>query len=218
MDAEKVQRVYAIYSGFYDLLFGKIFHEPRTQAVELLGLQPGHRVLEVGVGTGLSLPLYPPYCEVTGIDLSSQMLKKGEAKVARYKLDHVRLHQMDANQMTFSADSFDAVLAAYVISTVPQPHQVISEMLRVCKQGGKIVFLNHFTNGNRLVSSIERTLSPLCKQIGFRTDLDIHSLLAGLPLRIQRIQKVKPLNYWALVQCINQKNVSSGPSLGSLAR
>lgn len=208
MNAEKVQRVYAIYSGFYDLLFGKIFHEPRTQAVELLGLQPGHRVLEVGVGTGLSLSLYPPYCEVTGIDLSSQMLRKGQAKVVRYKLDHVRLHQMDATQMTFSADSFDAVLAAYVISTVPQPHQVISEMLRVCKPEGRIVFLNHFTNGNRLVSSIERTLSPLCKQIGFRTDLDIHSLLAGLPLRIQRIQKVKPLNYWALVQCINQKNIS----------
>lgn len=205
MDTERVKRVYAIYSGFYDFVFGKIFHEPRTQAVELLGLQPGHRVLEVGVGTGLSLPIYPPHCEVTGIDLSSQMLKKGQAKVARYNLCHVKLHQMDATRMAFSTNSFDAVLAAYVISTVPQPHQVIREMLRVCKPGGKIVLLNHFTNGNRLVSSIERTLSPLCKQIGFRTDLDIHSLLTGLPLRIHRIQKVKPLNYWALVQCINQK-------------
>jgi phosphatidylethanolamine/phosphatidyl-N-methylethanolamine N-methyltransferase len=205
MDAKKVQRVYAVYSGFYDLIFGKMFHEPRTQAIELLGLKPGHRVLEVGVGTGLSLPIYPAHCEVTGIDLSSQMLKKGKAKVARYNLGHVRLHQMDATRMTFSADSFDAVMAAYVISTVPQPHQVIREMLRVCKPGGKIVFLNHFTNGNRLVSSIERTLSPLCKQIGFRTDLDIHSLLTGLPVRIHRIQKVKPLNYWAVVQCTNQK-------------
>ena len=209
MDAEKIQRVYAVYSGFYDLVFGKIFHEPRTQAVELLGLKPGHRVLEIGVGTGLSLPIYPPYCEVTGIDLSRQMLKKGQAKEARYNLCHVKLHRMDATQMAFSANSFDAVLAAYVISTVPQPHQVIREMLRVCKPGGKIVFLNHFTNGNRLVSSIERTLSPFCKQIGFRTDLDIHSLLAGLPLRIRTIQKVKPLNYWALVQCINQKNPSA---------
>ena len=205
MDVEKVQRVYAIYSGFYDLLFGKIFHEPRTQAVELLGLKPGERVLEVGVGTGLSLPLYPSYCQVTGIDLSKQMLRKGEDKVARYKFDHVRLHQMDATQMTFPADSFDAVLAAYVISTVPQPYRVIYEMLRVCRPGGIIVFLNHFTNGNRLVSRIERTLSPLCKQIGFRTDLDIHALLDGVPLAIQKIQKVKPLNYWALVQCINQK-------------
>jgi len=208
MNAEGVQRVYAIYSGFYDLLFGKIFHEPRIQAVEYLELQPGQRVLEVGVGTGLSLPLYPAYCEVTGIDLSHQMLNKGKAKVTQYKLDHVKLHQMDATQTNFSADSFDAVLAAYVISTVPQPHRVISEMLRVCKPGGKIVFLNHFTNGNRLVSGIERTLSPLCKKIGFRTDLDIHSLLKDVPLMITRIQKVKPLNYWALVQCINQKHPS----------
>lgn len=205
MDTEKVEKVYSVYSGFYDLLFGKIFHDSRAAAIGLLEIQPGERILEVGVGTGLALPLYPPDCQVVGIDLTGPMLEKGIDKIAQRKLHHIRLQQMDATHMAFAEDSFDAVMAAYVMSAVPQPCSVLSEMCRVCRPGGRIVLLNHFSNGNPLLSRLERSISPLCTKIGFRTDLSLEELLEGSPLVIQQKLKVNPFRYWQIVQCINRK-------------
>jgi phosphatidylethanolamine/phosphatidyl-N-methylethanolamine N-methyltransferase len=206
MDTEKVTKVYSAYSGFYDLLFGKIFHNSRAAAIELLGLTPGDRVLEVGVGTGLSLPLYPQNCSIVGIDLTGPMLEQGTKKIRRLGLDHVQLQQMDATHMAFGDDSFDAVMAAYVISTVPNPRAVLAEMIRVCRPGGRIVLLNHFSNGNRLVSRVEKSLSPLCTRIGFRSDLSLELLLKETSLDVTQNLKVNPFNYWHIVQCVNRKN------------
>ncbi|HLB95230.1 MAG TPA: methyltransferase domain-containing protein [Nitrospiria bacterium] len=205
MDTEKIEKVYSIYSGFYDLLFGKIFHDSRHTAIKLLSIQPGERILEVGVGTGLALPLYPQDCQVVGIDLTGPMLEKGIDKIARRKLHHIHLQQMDATHMAFAEDSFDAVMAAYVMSAVPQPHSVLSEMCRVCRPGGRIVLLNHFSNGNPVLSRLEKSISPLCTKIGFRTDLSLEELLEGSPLAIQQKLKVNPFRYWQVVQCINRK-------------
>src|SRR5918996_1277349 len=106
MDLQKVERVYSNYAGVYDHIFGKIFHESRESAVRRLGVKPGERVLEVGIGTGLSLPVYPAHCEVVGIDLSPGMLEKARERASRHALRHVNLYQMDAGQMTFEDDSF----------------------------------------------------------------------------------------------------------------
>ncbi|MEK6683440.1 MAG: methyltransferase domain-containing protein [Nitrospirota bacterium] len=205
MDTEKVTRVYSVYSGFYDLLFGKIFHNSRATAIEILGLKAGDRVLEVGVGTGLSLPLYPRECSVVGIDLTGPMLSQGAKKIRKLGLSHVHLQQMDATHMAFRDDRFDAVLAAYVMSTVPSPPAVLAEMVRVCRPGGRIVLLNHFSNGNRLVSRLEKTISPLCTRIGFRSDLSLKSLLDQTCLDVEQNRKVNPFNYWHIVQCVNRK-------------
>jgi phosphatidylethanolamine/phosphatidyl-N-methylethanolamine N-methyltransferase len=205
MDTEKVTKVYSVYSGFYDLLFDKIFHSSRAAAIDLLSLKSGDRVLEVGVGTGLSLPLYPKNCSIIGIDLTGPMLEQGAKKIKKLGLSHVHLQQMDATHMAFRDDLFDAVIAAYVMSTVPSPRAVLAEMIRVCRPGGKIVLLNHFSNRNRLVSRLEKTISPLCTRIGFRSDLCLDSLLNETSLDVEQNLKVNPFNYWHIIQCINRK-------------
>lgn len=207
MDTERVKRIYAVYSGFYDLLFDRIFHDSRATAIDLLAILPGERVLEVGVGTGLSLPLYPSHCRVVGIDLSASMLERGRDRVTRHGLHHVELHQMDAARMSFQADSFDVVFAAYSITAVPDPRRVILEMARTCKSGGRVVLLNHFRNGNRLMSGLEQVFSPVCAKLGFRSDLELTSILDGTSLNVERVSKVNPLNYWKIVECVNRKPV-----------
>lgn len=209
MDAAHVERVYSSYSGVYDALFGKVFHRSRCDAVELLSVKPGHEVLEVGVGTGLSLPLYPRWCRVTGIDLSEKMLEKAREKIRRHRLTHARLMRMDASAMGFETDRFDAVLAAYVMSVVPDPQRTLSEMVRVCKPGGTIVLLNHFQAKHPVGARIERWVSPLCTRIGFRSDLDLEKLLAGSGLRVTVGRKVNPFGYWTIVQCVNTKSAGT---------
>ena len=209
MDTEKITKVYSAYSGFYDLIFGKFFHDSRKICVELLNLRPGDRVLEVGVGTGLSLPLYPPSCTVVGIDLTGPMLLQGAKRIARLGLSHIQLQQMDAGCMGLASGQFDAVVAAYVMSTVPNPRAVLAEMKRVCRPGGNIVILNHFSNSNPLVSRLEKTISPLCRQIGFRSDLSLESLLEESGLTVQKNLKVSPFNYWHIIHCVNR--TSSDP-------
>src|SRR5258706_15865202 len=137
-----------------------------------MGIGAGDRLLEVGVGTGINARLYPRNCLVTGIDLSSQMLEKARARVQRQGLRNIRLLEMDAAHLTFADDSFDIVYAPYVISVVPDPVQVVREMRRVCKPGGKIIIVNHFRSANPILSRLERAMSPLTVHVGFKSDLD----------------------------------------------
>src|SRR5207249_10259049 len=118
MDTAKVERVYTSYARVYDHIFGKIFHDGREHAVRLLNLSPGERVLEVGVGTGLALPFYPRTCEVVGIDLSAGLLARCRLRGRELGLQHVTLPRVDASAMEFPDDSFDALMAGYVVSAV----------------------------------------------------------------------------------------------------
>ena len=210
MDIAKVERVYTNYAGVYDHIFGKIFHESRESAVRNLRITPNEEILEVGVGTGIALPFYPKNCKVVGIDLSPGMLAKARQRQSRYHLDHVRLMLMDAGRMDFSDDSFDTVMAAYVVTAVPDYRTVVNEMIRVCRPGGRIIMLNHFSNGNKLIAAVEKVISPLCKHIGFRTDLSLKTVLEGTALQVARKEKVNPLKFWHLVECVNQKTVMNG--------
>ena len=197
----RLEKIYTTYSGFYDLLFDRLFQDSRREAIKSMEIKPGMKVLEVGVGTGLSLPLYPPFCEITGIDLCESMLKQGSEKIRQYGLGHVQLEQMDATHLDFEDNTFDAVTASMLISVVPEPRKVFGEMIRVCKEGGRIVLLNHFCNGNKLMTRMERFISPLCTRIGFRTDLSLEHLTDGMPLTIHKKVKVNPFRFWHLVQC-----------------
>jgi phosphatidylethanolamine/phosphatidyl-N-methylethanolamine N-methyltransferase len=215
MDLEKVERVYSNYASVYDHIFGTVFREGRECAVRKVSPRPGERILEVGVGTGLSLPLYPSHCRVTGIDLSAGMLQKARERVAAHRLSNVELYQMDAGNMTFPDNSFDTVMAAYVVTAVPDYRKVMAEMIRVCRPGGRIILLNHFSNGNKLIAAVEKAISPLCKHLGFRTDLALHHVLEGTSLQVAKKEMVNPLRFWHLVECINWKNgpvSSSRPS------
>jgi phosphatidylethanolamine/phosphatidyl-N-methylethanolamine N-methyltransferase len=167
-----------------------------------MNIQPGERVLEVGVGTGINLSLYPEDCQVTGIDFSSSMLEKARERAARKEPSNIRLLQMDAADLKFIDDSFDIVYAPYLISVVPDPVKVAQEMRRVCRPGGRIIFLNHFLSPNPLVSRFERAISPLTIHIGFKSDLDLPAFLAQADLRPISIEKVNVPRIWSLVTSV----------------
>jgi len=204
LDYQTIKRAYAILSPVYDLLFDKIFHPGRVAAVNLLQIEPGDRVLEVGVGTGLNLPLYPRDCSVTGIDISVEMLRKARQRAKELGQTKVTLSVMDASNLEFPDDAFDRVLATYVISAVPDPVKTLLEMRRVCKPGGHVVILNHFRSENPVLGALEWMVAPVCTRIGFKTDLKLKPLLerAGIsPDQIHRIN-VMMINGWRLVRGI----------------
>ena len=197
-----VARVYEKLASVYDVVFGPTLHPGRLVARDRMGIRPGDRILEVGVGTGINTSLYPKNCHITGIDLSSSMLEKARERVAREELRNVRLLEMDAAQTTFADDTFDIVYAPYLISVVPDPVKVAREMRRVCKPGGKIIILNHFRSANPVLSRVERAISPLTVHIGFKSDLDLPGFLAQAELRPQSIEKVNHPKIWSLVTCV----------------
>src|SRR3954463_5364959 len=197
-----VEAVYDKLAKVYDLFFGPTLHPGRLQAIERMNIQAGERVLEVGVGTGINLSLYPREAQVTGIDFSGSMLEKARERAARKGAAPVRLLQMDAADLRFADDSFDIVYAPYLISVVPDPVTVAQEMRRVCRPGGRIIILNHFLSPNPLLSRVERLISPATIHIGFKSDLDLPAFLAQADLNPKSIEKVNWPKIWSLVPCV----------------
>jgi phosphatidylethanolamine/phosphatidyl-N-methylethanolamine N-methyltransferase len=202
VETDFVAGVYEKLASVYDIVFGPTLHAGRLQALKRMAIAPGDRVLEVGVGTGINLMLYPRDCSVTGVDLSDSMLERAHERVAKNGLRDVRLLQMDASALTFPDESFDIVYAPYLVSVVPDPVQVALEMRRVCRPGGRVIILNHFRSSNPLVSWAERSISPLTVHIGFKSDLDLPAFLAQAELHPVSIEKVNIPPIWSLVTCI----------------
>jgi phosphatidylethanolamine/phosphatidyl-N-methylethanolamine N-methyltransferase len=206
MDIEDTLKTYRLFSGSYDLVFGPVFHPGRKQAVRIANDRPGQRILEVGVGTGLSLPHFRRDARVTGIDVSTEMLAKARRRVARLKLAQVEaLLVMDAEKLTFEDNAFDAVLALYVASVVPNPARFAAEMQRVCKPGGTIVIVNHFTSDNPVMRFIERRLAPLAGKIGFHADFPLDRFLTASRLQVRETRPSNLFGYWKLLRCVNVK-------------
>jgi len=197
-----VEGVYEKLAKVYDLTFGPTLHPGRLIALERMGIRPGDKILEVGVGTGINASLYPRNCHVTGIDFSAKMLDKARERVAKKGVTNVTLGEMDAANLTFADGSFDIVYAPYVISVVSDPLRVVSEMRRVCRPGGKIVILNHFRSLSPFVSRVEQAISPFTVHIGFKADLDLPGFLAQAGLQPVSIEKVSFPRIWSLVTCI----------------
>ena len=198
-----VAKVYENIAWAYDYTFGPTLHPGRLQAIQRMGITGDDRVLEVGVGTGINLSLYPRESAVTGIDFSSSMLEKARERAARKDVPlSLRLLQMDAADLKFADDSFDVVYAPYLISVVPDPIKVAQEMRRVCRPGGRIVFLNHFLSPNPILSRLERMISPLTIHIGFKSDLDLPAFLAQADLKPISIEKVNFPRIWSLVTTV----------------
>ena len=197
-----VERVYEKLAKVYDFTFGPTLHPGRVQAIQRMAIRPGSHVLEVGVGTGINAALYPRDCHVTGIDLSTSMLEKASERIEKKDIRNMRVMAMDAANMSFDDDSFDIVYAPYLISVVPDPVQVAREMSRVCKKGGRIIFLNHFRSPNPVLSRAERLISPMTIHIGFKADLDLPGFLAQAGLTPVSIEKVNIPRIWSLVTCV----------------
>lgn len=193
MDIKAVEESYARWAPVYDRTFGAVTRSGRRRAVQFINAREGS-VLEVGVGTGLSLQHYAPHLQVTGIDFSHDMLRKAEAKVQERGLNQVKaLRQMDARQLDFADNAFDTVAAMHVLSVVPDPEQVMREIARVLKPGGKLVVTNHFKSGRGVRASLERLSAPLANVIGWHSDFELDTILQEDRLRVVRQESIPPL-------------------------
>jgi phosphatidylethanolamine/phosphatidyl-N-methylethanolamine N-methyltransferase len=205
MNQQEVKSVYGKCSPIYDRVFGQIFRPRIKMGIARSGIRTGHKVIEVGVGTGLSLPFYPEGCKVVGIDLTKEMLAKAQEKKRLLGLTNVELLEMDAENMTFADDTFDHSLAAFVITVVPNPEKMVKEMKRVTKVGGNIVILNHFSSKNPLVCGMNKLFSPLTEKVGWRSDVTLDLLSNHCNLQIDDMFKRTPIDPWSIIIATNNK-------------
>lgn len=193
MDIEAVQTSYARWAPVYDRTFGAVTNIGRRRAVEYINGLRGS-VLEVGVGTGLSLQHYKPDLQVTGIDFSAEMLAKAQRKVECLHLDQVvALRQMDARTLDFPDNCFDTVATMQVLSVVPEPERVMSEIARVLKPGGKVVITNHFMRTKGTLALLERISAPFANIIGWHSDFAIETVLQEPTLTVEEQKTLPPL-------------------------
>lgn len=202
VETDFVEKVYQNIAKVYDYTYGPTLHPGRLEAIEKMAIRPGTHVLEVGVGTGINLSLYPRNCRVTGIDLSSRMLERAQERIDNKGLHHCEVAEMDATKLTFADNCFDVVYAPYVISVVPDPVAVAREMYRVCRPGGRVIILNHFKSANPIMGRIERAISPLTVHIGFTADLDLPGFLEQADLRPVSLEKVNIPKMWTLITVV----------------
>ncbi|MGH7820064.1 MAG: class I SAM-dependent methyltransferase [Candidatus Binatia bacterium] len=192
-------KIYYEFSHLYDRIFTRFFFPRIASTLRSLNIQPGAKVLEVGVGTGLSLSAYPEHAAVTGIDLAPEMLEQAQRKVAREGWRHIRLCQMNALNLEFGAAEFDYVTAFHVVSVIPDHAALMKELVRVCKPGGTIVIINHFRSPRRWLAKLVDKLDPVTRRLGWRTTLQCADLFRDMPLRIERRFKTSRSSLFTVV-------------------
>ena len=193
MDIKAVQSSYARWAPVYDKTFGVVTNVGRRRAVDYINTRSGS-VLEIGVGTGLSLQHYRPGLRVTGIDFSAEMLEKARRKLPQMQRGPaVELRQMDARHLEFPDAAFDTVAAMHVLSVVPEPEKVMAEIARVCKPGGRVVITNHFVRKEGILAFLERVCAPFANTIGWHSDFEIDTVLKQGDLSVEEKRAFPPL-------------------------
>ena len=192
-------KLYGEFAPLYDKIFGKIFYSRLERVIDDVGIPPGAQVLEVGVGTGTSLPAYPTHCNVTGIDLAPDMLARARQKIVDNGWRHLKVIEMNALDLKFPDNSFDYVMAFHVVTVVPDPVRMIAEVKRVCKPSGKIVIVNHFTSDVPVLGTLTRSMDPLTRWLGWRTDLQLKPFIATTGLIIERVYKINKTSLYTVV-------------------
>ena len=181
--------------------FGKAGVTPRRHVVEIINKMTKGRVLEVGVGTGLSLPDYDPGHEIVGIDLSPEMLDKARERVVEEGLVNVTgLHEMDASNLEFADQSFDIVVAMFVMTVVPDPEKVMRELARVTKPGGQVVLVNHFSQEEGLRGWVERRMAPFADKIGWRSVFDVDRVMVCDNLSLTERLALRPMGLFTMLR------------------
>lgn len=175
-DLESQKRVYAGWAKIYDRVYQGMLERPQRESVAA-ACECGRDILEIGVGTGLTLQYFTPESRVIAVDLSLDMLRMAARKVESQKLDHVLgLMVMDACRLGFAAESFDAVTAQFVITLVPDPEQALAEMDRVLKPGGEIVIASRLVDDRDFAAPLWRAVAPLAKAVGWSADFKVSRL------------------------------------------
>lgn len=200
MDPKTVTTSYRRWAPIYDRTFGRITRSGRRKAVDYVNTRNG-KVLEVGVGTGLSLGDYRPDLEITGVDFSEEMLAKARRKVEAEGLSNVvELRRMDARSLDFPDNHFDTVVGMYLVSVVPEPERVVREMGRVCKPGGEVVILNHFARDRGALSVLERAFAPFAAVLGWHSDFSMDRVVGAERLRMKSRETFPPFGMFTFLR------------------
>jgi len=199
-------KLYSDFAPLYDKVFGKIFYPRLRYVIEDLNIFNGAKVLEVGAGTGTSFPAYPRHCEVTGIDLAPDMLARARGKILENGWTHLKVLEMDALQLDFPDDSFDYIMAFHVVSVVPNPIKMIEEAKRVCRPGGKIVIVNHFTSDFLPLRLLTEALDPITRLLGWRTKLRLKPFIKTAEISVETVYKLSRASLYTVLVGLNQKN------------
>jgi phosphatidylethanolamine/phosphatidyl-N-methylethanolamine N-methyltransferase len=184
----------------YQALWPAVAKKRILAAVSSLDIEAGAEVLEVGVGTGLSLESYPEDISLTGVDLSESMLAEAEQLIQDNEWDHINVLPMNAEQLEFEDSSFDLVTSFHTISVVSRPQAMMSEIVRVCKPGGRILMINHFRSEIPFIAKVIDSAGNITKRLGWRTDLDLDEVLSELPVRLDYRYKPNPLSLFTVMK------------------
>jgi phosphatidylethanolamine/phosphatidyl-N-methylethanolamine N-methyltransferase len=200
MSTGAVRTAYRRWAPVYDNTFGWVAAEARKHAVEIINTRSG-RVLEVGVGTGLSLPAYRRELEIVGIDLSPEMLEKARARVASLGLANVTdLHEMDASSLALPDGSFDTVAAMFVMTVVPEPETVMRELARVCRPGGEVLIVNHFSTEEGFRGWVERRMAPFGDKLGWRPVFEQGRVMVCADLELIERHSLRPMGLFTMLR------------------
>ncbi len=198
-------KLYYEFSHLYDLVFARIFYPRIVSLIRSLNIPPGAKVLELGVGTGLSLSAYPSHCQVVGVDLAPDMLEHAQERINRNAWRHITVQEMNAMDLAFPDSSFDYVMAFHVVSVVPDAARLMSEALRVCRPGGTIGVINHFRSEKKLLAALDRRMEPLTRRWGWHT-LRRVDVFDGFSVEFERIYKTSRRSLFTIAVARNVKS------------
>jgi phosphatidylethanolamine/phosphatidyl-N-methylethanolamine N-methyltransferase len=208
LDRDTIEKAYARWAPVYDLVFGRVFAQGRTASIAAAEQHvgpAGGRILEVGVGTGISLLSYSRNNRLVGIDISAPMLRRALARVAEFGLHNVEvLSVMDAKHLALPDASFDVVVAQYVITAVPEPEATLDEFVRVLKPGGEIVLVNHLGAEGGFRWAFEQGFSPIARRLGWSPEFPWARLTRWAEeapgVRLIERRPMPPLGHFSLIR------------------
>jgi len=204
LDAAAICEAYRRWSSVYDVVFGGVSSAGRKRAADLVNRLPGRSVLEVGVGTGLALPRYTPNKRIIGIDLSTEMLALARRRVEELNLRNIDgLMEMDAEATDFSDGQFDTAVAMFVASVVPNPRRLLTELRRVVRPGGNILFVNHFAAEGGPRWWVERAMAPMSRRLGWHPDFAMRALFEPEEAAGIHTNPMPPFGIFTLVRLRN---------------
>jgi len=192
-------RIYDLWSHCYDSTFGRLVHKRQIRAIDALNAQPGQWVLDLGIGTGITLGEFPQAVHVVGMDLSAGMLAKARGKAHERGRGRTHMIQGDALNPPFGDAAFDHLLVTHTVSVVSDPPRLMQWCQWLVKPGGRVVVLNHFQSEHRAIARLENAVNPLCCRIGWRSDLSLNDCLAGCDLRVVADFKLRKGDVWRIV-------------------
>jgi phosphatidylethanolamine/phosphatidyl-N-methylethanolamine N-methyltransferase len=206
MQEASTRKIYDVHSVFYDATFGRLVRRRIERAIRHMNISDTDRLLDLGIGTGVSLNFYPNRGRIIGVDLSGGMLREARKKIRERNLSHATVFQADALRLPFADDTFDHVFISHVISVVSDPYQLVREAQRVAKSGARIVIVNHFQSTNRFIAMVEKWLCPLCTKLGWRSDLALNELVRRTGVEVDYRYKLESIDLWETVVMTNNKS------------